>query len=260
MALEQENGEIKSQLTKTQVEKEDLENKFAKIQARVDDYNAKINSLNEDVEGLKIENDIKLDVNADGTVMSNAAKSKLLATLENVDPAKLAEAKTLKDSMNLAVQYNLEKTMDTSELDEDEDIAVNINETVVMISISDKMLFNSGSYRISSKANNILQKLADVINSEESIDVMVEGHTDSRSISTEKIADNWDLSVLRATSVVRKLQHKYNVDPAKLIASGRSSYQPLVDNDTRENRSKNRRTRIILMPNIDKFFALMEAN
>ena len=89
---------------------------------------------------------------------------------------------------------------------------------------------------------------------------MVEGHTDSRNINTEKIADNWDLSVLRATSVVRTLQHKYDVDPAKLIASGRSSYQPLVDNDTRENRSKNRRTRIILMPNIDKFFALMEAN
>ena len=260
MALEQENGEIKSQLSKTRVEKEDLEHKFAKIQARVDAYNAKINSLNEDVEGLKIENDIKLDVNADGTVMSNAAKSKLLATLENVDPVKLAEAKTLKDSMNLAVQYNLEKTMDTSALDEGKDIAVNINETVVMISISDKMLFNSGSYRISSKANNILQKLADVINSEKSVDVMVEGHTDSRNINTEKIADNWDLSVLRATSVVRTLQHKYDVDPAKLIASGRSSYQPLVDNDTRENRSKNRRTRIILMPNIDKFFALMEAN
>ncbi|MFC0603725.1 OmpA/MotB family protein [Winogradskyella pulchriflava] len=259
LALEQENGEIKSELTKTQVEKEDLENKFAKIQARVDDYNAKINSLNEDVEGLKIENDIKLDVNADGTVISNKSRQKMLATLENVDPAKLAEAKTLKDSMNLAVQYNLAKTMDTSDFNEDEDIAVNINETVVMISISDKMLFNSGSYRISSKANNILQKLADVINSEESIDVMVEGHTDSRPINTEKIADNWDLSVLRATSVVRKLQNKYNVDPAKLIASGRSSYQPLVENNSSENRSKNRRTRIILMPNIDKFFALMEA-
>lgn len=260
LALEQENGEIKSQLTKTQVEKEDLENKFAKIQERVDRYNTKINSLSEDVEGLKIENDIKLDVNKDGTVMSNESKRKMLATLENVDPAKLAEAKTLKDSMNLAIQYNLEKTMNTSDLNEDEDIAVNINETVVMISISDKMLFNSGSYRISNKADHILQKLADVINSEESIDVMVEGHTDSRSINTEKIQDNWDLSVLRATSVVRKLQNKYKVDPAKLIASGRSSYQPLVDNDTRENRSKNRRTRIILMPNIDKFFALMEAN
>ena len=260
MALEQENGEIKSQLTKTQVEKEDLENKFAKIQERVDRYNEKISSLSEDVEGLKIENDVKLDVNKDGTVMSNESKRKLLATLENVDSEKLAEAKTLKDSMNLAIQYNLEKTMNSSDLDEDEDIAVNINETVVMISISDKMLFNTGSYRISNKADNILQKLADVINSEESIDVMVEGHTDSRSINTEKIKDNWDLSVLRATSVVRKLQHKYNVDPVKLIASGRSSYQPLVDNNTRENRSKNRRTRIILMPNIDKFFALMEAN
>ncbi|MEO1033438.1 OmpA/MotB family protein [Winogradskyella sp.] len=260
MALEQENGEIKSQLTKTQVEKEDLENKFAKIQERVDRYNQKINSLNEDVEGLKIENDIKLDVNADGTLMSNESKRRMLATLEKVDATKLAEAKTLKDSMNLAVQYNLEKSLETTDLNEDEDIAVNINETVVMISISDKMLFNTGSYRISSKANTILQKLADVINSEESIDVMVEGHTDSRSINTEKIKDNWDLSVLRATSVVRKLQNKYNVDPAKLIASGRSSYQPLVENNTRENRSKNRRTRIILMPNIDKFFALMEAN
>lgn len=260
VALEQENGELKSELTKTRVAKEDLEAKFAAIQARVDNYNQKIASLNEDVEGLKIENDIKLEVNADGSVMSNESKRKMRETLAKVDPAELANARTLKDSMNLAVQYNLAQAMDTSDLNEDEDIAVDINETVVMISISDKMLFNTGSYRISNKANDILQKLADVINSEESIDVMVEGHTDSRSISTEKIADNWDLSVLRATSVVRKLQNKYNVAPEKLIASGRSSYQPLVDNDTRENRSKNRRTRIILLPNIDKFFALMEAN
>jgi chemotaxis protein MotB len=89
---------------------------------------------------------------------------------------------------------------------------------------------------------------------------MVEGHTDSRSINTDKIADNWDLSVLRATSVVRKLQDQFKVAPEQLIASGRSSYQPLVDNDSNANRAKNRRTRIILMPNIDKFFALMEAN
>ncbi|MEN8887004.1 MAG: OmpA family protein [Winogradskyella sp.] len=259
IALQQENGEIKSELTKTRVEKEDLETKFAKIQSRVNDYNSKLNALNDDVEGLKIENDIKLNINADGTVISNASKRQLLATLKNVDPTKLEQAKTLKDSMNLAVQYNLEKTINTSALNEDEDIAVNINETVVMISISDKMLFNSGSYRISSKANTILQKLADVINSEASIDVMVEGHTDSRTINTDKIADNWDLSVLRATSVIRQLQNKYQVNPVQLIASGRSSYQPLVDNNTRENRSKNRRTRIILMPNIDKFFALMEA-
>ena len=165
IALQQENGEIKSELTKTRVEKEDLETKFAKIQSRVNDYNSKLNALNDDVEGLKIENDIKLNINADGTVISNASKRQLLATLKNVDPTKLEQAKTLKDSMNLAVQYNLEKTINTSVLNEDEDIAVNINETVVMISISDKMLFNSDSYRISSKANTILQKLAVVVTS-----------------------------------------------------------------------------------------------
>jgi chemotaxis protein MotB len=260
VALEEENGQIKSELTKTRVEKEELENKFAAIEARVNEYNAKIQSLNQDVEGLTVENEAKFEVNKDGTVMSGMSKQKMLETLDQVDPEKLAKAKTLKDSMNLAVQYNLSKAIDTSDLDEDEDLVVDINETVVMISIADDMLFNTGSYRVSNKADKILKKLADVINSEPSLDVMVEGHTDSRSINTAKIQDNWDLSVLRATSVVRKLQKQFKVAPEQLIASGRSSYQPLVDNDSKENRAKNRRTRIILMPNIDKFFALMEAN
>ncbi len=162
--------------------------------------------------------------------------------------------------MDLAVSYNLTKTIDTSSLNEDDDIAISIDETVVMISISDKLLFNTASYRVSNKANDILQKLADIINSEPSIDVMVEGHTDSRSINNAKVQDNWDLSVLRATSVVRKLQNEFDVSPEKLIASGRSSYSPLVDNDSRDNRSKNRRTRIVILPNINKFFALMADN
>lgn len=249
MALEQENGEIKSELQKTQVEKEDLEAKFAQIEARVDAYNAKITSLKE-------ETDSKLEVK-DGAVISKNTKVKMRQTLKNVDAEKLSQAKTLKDSMNLAVAYNLEKTISDSSMNEDDDFSVNINETVVMISIADNMLFNTGSYRLSSKADPLLQKLADVINSEESLDVMVEGHTDSRTIKTVNIADNWDLSVLRATSVVRKLQGEFNVAPEKLIAAGRSSYQPLAENDTKENRSKNRRTRIIILPNIDKFFALM---
>ncbi len=260
LALEHENGEIKSELTKTRVEKEDLEAKFDKIQARVDDYNSKISSLTNEVGVLNLENDSKISVANDGSVISNEAKESMRQTLQYIDPYKVAQAQTLKDSMNLAVSYNLQKTLDTSTINEDEDISVDINETVVMISISDKMLFNSGSYRISSKANNILQKLADVINSEPSLDVMVEGHTDSRSINTDKIKDNWDLSVLRATSVVRKLQNQYSVAPEKLIASGRSSYQPLTDNSTRSGRAKNRRTRIIILPNIDKFFALMATN
>ena len=260
VALEQEKGQLLSELTKTKVEKEDLENKFAIIEARVNEYNSKIQSLNEDVEGLTIENKAKFEVSKDGTVTSGISREKMRETLKNVDPNKLAAATTLKDSMNLAVQYNLNKAITKTDLNEDNDIVVDINETVVMISIADDMLFNTASYTVSSKADRILRKLADVINSEPSLDVMVEGHTDSRSISTDKIADNWDLSVLRATSVVRKLQNQFKVAPEQLIASGRGSSQPLVENDSNANRAKNRRTRIILMPNIDKFFAMMEAN
>ncbi|MCK0109744.1 OmpA family protein [Flavobacteriaceae bacterium S0825] len=257
VALETENGQIKSELTKTRVAKEDLETKFNAIQVRVDQYNKKINSLSELNTELSIENDAKLETIENVAVISNDTKIKMRETLKNVDPALLSQANTLKDSMNLAVSHNLTKTLDTSNLNEDEDIAISIDETVVMISISDKLLFNTASYRVSNKADAILQKLADVINSEPSIDVMVEGHTDARSINNAKVSDNWDLSVLRATSVVRKLQDQYNVAPEKLIASGRSSYQPLVDNDTKENRAKNRRTRIVILPNINKFFALM---
>ncbi|MEW4923397.1 OmpA family protein [Algibacter sp. 2305UL17-15] len=253
LALEHENGEIKSELQKTRVAKEDLEAKFDKIQTRVAAYNSKIASL-------KQENDSKLEVVENVAVMSNNTKTKMRETLKNVDATKLSKAKTLKDSMNLAVAYNLQKTINESNMNEDDDFAVNINETVVMISIADNMLFNSGSYRLSSKADTVLKKLADVINSEPSLDVMVEGHTDARTINTEFIADNWDLSVMRATSVVRKLQEKYNVAPEKLIAAGRSSYQPVAENDSRDNRAKNRRTRIIILPNIDKFFALMAEN
>lgn len=250
VALEVENGQIKSELQKTRVAKEELEAKFDAIQARVDNYNKKINSLT-------AENDAML-MNVDNVaVISNETKKAMRKTLQNVDQSKLAGAKTLKDSMNLALSYNLNKSLDNSNLNEDEDISINIDETVVMISISDKMLFNTASYRVSNKANDILQKLANVINSEPSVEVMVEGHTDARSIKTSKIADNWDLSVLRATSVVRKLIDDYGVAPEKLIASGRSSFKPLADNDTNENRAKNRRTRIVILPNLDKFFALM---
>ncbi|MCX2681724.1 OmpA family protein [Galbibacter sp. EGI 63066] len=253
VALQQENGEITSELQKTRVEKEELESKFAAIQQRVDEYNSKINSLTE-------ENDTKMVNVDDVAVISEATKREMRKTLENVDPAELSQATTLKDSMNLAVSHNLQRTMSNSSLNEDEDIAIDIDETVVMISISDKMLFNTASYRVSNKADDILSKIADVINSEPSIEVMVEGHTDPRTIHNAKVADNWDLSVLRATSVVRKLQNEYSVAPEKMIASGRSSFDPIASNETSEGKAKNRRTRIVILPNINKFFALMASN
>ncbi|MEQ8220351.1 MAG: OmpA family protein [Arenibacter sp.] len=248
VALEGDLSNTKSMLTKTQVEKEELESKVSKIEARVAEYNEKINSLQEI-------NDSQYASIGDVAVMSNNTKEKMRATLAKIDPSELAKAQTLEDSMNLAVSYNLKKSIS----DEDDDVIVDINKTVVMINISDKLLFNSGSYRVSNKANSILSKLAEVINSEPSMEVMVEGHTDSRTISTEMFQDNWDLSVKRATSIVRLLQNKYNVDPANLIAAGRSSYLPLVENDSKENMAINRRTRIVIIPNLDKFFALLDA-
>ncbi|MCM4166275.1 Peptidoglycan-associated lipoprotein [Arenibacter antarcticus] len=248
VALESDLSNTKSVLMKTQVEKEDLESKMAKIEARVTEYNQKINSLQEI-------NDTQLNTIGDVAVMSNLTKEKMRATLAKVDPSLLAQATTMEDSINLAISHNLKKSIS----DEDDDVVVDINKTVVMINISDKLLFNSGSYRVSNKAHAILGKLAEVINSEPSMEVMVEGHTDSKTISTALFQDNWDLSVKRATSIVRLLQEKYKVDPANLIAAGRSSYLPLVDNDTKENRAKNRRTRIVIIPNLDKFFALLDS-
>jgi chemotaxis protein MotB len=251
LALEQDHGELKSELTKTTVEKEELESKFSKIQQRVDSYNSKINELTED-------NNTKL-VSVEGLVISENQKVAMRESLKNVPPAYMNTGKTLKDSMNLALQFNLKSSLEN--IDEGEDIAINIEETVVMISISDKMLFNSGSYRISDKANDILQKIANLINSEESLDVMVEGHTDNKLMkNSAAVRDNWDLSVLRATAVVKKLQNDYQVAPEQLIAAGRSFYQPLVENDTKDNRATNRRTRIVILPNIDKFFAMMASN
>lgn len=247
VALEENLAQTQSQLTKTQVEKEELASKLSKIEARVAEYNAKINSLKE-------VNDSQFQIKGN-TVMSNSNKAKMEATLAKVDPAKLAQAKTMEDSVNLAISYNLKNSIS----DDSDDIDVFVDKTVVMINISDNLLFRTGSYRINDKANTVLGKLAEVINSEPSMEVMVEGHTDSRSINTAVVEDNWDLSVKRATSVVRTLQEKYNVDPTQLIAAGRSEYQPLVENTDKDSMAKNRRTRIVIIPDLDKFFALLDS-
>src|SRR5690606_22519484 len=143
----------------------------------------------------------------DGVVISENDREKMKKALANVDPTELANAKTLQDSMNLIVSYNLKKNLDTNLIaaGEEDDIAIDINETVVMITISDKLLFNSGSARVNPKANNLLKRLATVINSEPALEVMVEGHTDSQTVKPGAyIKDNWELSVQRSTAVIRK--------------------------------------------------------
>ncbi|PKP25974.1 MAG: cell envelope biogenesis protein OmpA [Bacteroidetes bacterium HGW-Bacteroidetes-2] len=250
VALETQLSNTQTTLQKTAIEKENLEKRFEIIEGRVAAYNAKINSLQES-------NNQKFERN-DVTLMNNITKDNMRKTIAKVDPDVLQNAKTIEDSINIAVSYNLKKSITNK--DDSDDVQIDIDKTVVMISISDKLLFNTGSYRVSDKANNLLQKLAEVINSEPSLEVMVEGHTDSRSISTSVLEDNWDLSVKRATSIVRLLESKYKVSPEKLIAAGRGSSIPLVENDNRDNMAKNRRTRIVIIPDLDKFFALLDSS
>ncbi|HAT66938.1 MAG TPA: cell envelope biogenesis protein OmpA, partial [Flavobacteriaceae bacterium] len=257
--LENQYNDTRSTLVKTQLEKEEIEAKYAKIEERVANYNAKIKSLSD--ANVELENtSLK---NYGNVVLSNKDKAQMKAALAKVDANELAQARTLEDSMNLIISYNLKKNLDDTFVSEGEndDISVDIDETVVMITISDKLLFNSGSYRINPKANNLLQRLADVINSEPAMEVLIEGHTDAQTVKPGAyIKDNWELSVERSTAVIRKLQDDFGVDPAKLIAAGRSSYHPLTENETKEGRSKNRRTRIVILPNLDKFLALLSAN
>ena len=165
-------------------------------------------------------------------------------------------AMTRKDSINLTLALDLKKVL--AQGIQDEDIIVDVEKTVVYISISDKLLFTSGSSNISEKAKALLSKVAEVISSKPEMDVMVEGYTDNVPMNSTTIQDNWELSTLRATSVIRVLQNDYGINPARLIAAGRSEYLPIATNDTPEGRSKNRRTRIVILPKLDQFFDVLE--
>ena len=264
VALENDLVNTRGNLQKTTLEKEALEAKFTKIEKRVDEYNGKINSLRSSNKTLsnslvQVNNEKLVFTNDKSVVISNENREKMRATLAKLPEGSLTGARTLKDSMNLAVSYRLRQSIQANEFGGDDDIDVGIDKTIVMISVADNLLFKTGSYKINPKAYDLLQNLADVINSEPSMDVMIEGHTDSRSINTATLKDNWDLSVKRSTAIVRLLQNKYNVDPSRLIASGRSSYKPLTENETKEGRARNRRTNIIILPNLNKFFALLES-
>lgn len=168
----------------------------------------------------------------------------------------IRDAMTKKDSINLALAFQLKK--DLASGIQDEDIQIDVEKTVVYISIADKLLFKSGSATVSDRAKEVLGKVATVVNGRPEMEVQVEGYTDNVPINTNCMKDNWDLSVARATSVVRILQGDFAVDPGRLIAAGRSEYVPLETNDTAEGRSTNRRTRIVILPKLEEFFEILE--
>ena len=195
------------------------------------------------------------------TTLSKSANANIAKTLQQLEQKDkyiqlVQAARTKADSINLALAINLKKVLRDGI--EDEDIEIKVDKTVVMINLSDKMLYKSGSSDLTNRANDVLQKIAAIIQSRPDYEVMVEGYTDNVPISNDILKDNWDLSVMRATSVVRSLQFNYNVDPNRLIAAGRGEYNTLAPNDTEAGRAINRRTRIIILPKLDQFYDLLD--
>lgn len=217
--------------------------------------------LNQQIQSLLKDKEQTLEYVDNLTVLSKSASENIKETLAQMGKKDeyimhVQKAMSRKDSINLALGYQLKSVLNDGF--NDQDIEVNVEKTVVYINISDKLLFKSGSATISARANEVLGKVAKVIAAQPTLEVMVEGYTDNKPISTAGIKDNWDLSVKRATSVVRVLQNDFEIAPERLVAAGRSEYKPVASNDTVEGRQKNRRTRIVLIPQLDQFFDLLE--
>jgi chemotaxis protein MotB len=221
--------------------------------------NADKASLLAQLEYLKKNNSDLINNSKELTVLTTKGAVNLEKSLESLKEkdlkiSRLQDALTKKDSVTLALVTSLKREVGI----DDPDININVEKGVVMISIADNLLFKSGSYDVNLKAKVILAKVAKVINSKPDFECMVEGHTDNLPIKNAVLLDNWDLSVKRSTSIVRVLQNDLGVNPKQLIPAGRSSFIPLVENDTEANRAKNRRTRIIIMPKIDQFYDMLE--
>lgn len=219
---------------------------------------ANLTALRDQLFDLRKTNDALISSTEQMTLLTSKGADNLEKTLESLQERdlkinRLQDAITKKDSITLAIVSSLKKSVGI----DDPDIEISVEKGVVFISIADKLLFKSGSYNVTDRANDILAKVAKVINSKPNFEAMVESHTDNKSYSKPPLVDNWDLSVKRATSIVRVLE-SLNVNPQQLIAAGRSSYVPLVDNNTVENRAKNRRTRIVVLPKIDQFYEMIE--
>ena len=227
----------------------------------------KLNSCLKDKELLQSKNEM-LTKNNEGlmtnlgnmTMLTQKGADNLERSLESLKEKDLTiknlrDAVTRRDSINLALVQSLKGVLGNLE---DEDITVQVDKGVVYVSISDKMLFSSGSYNVTPRAREVLGKVAKVVNNKPDFEFMVEGHTDNVPIKNTCIKDNWDLSVLRATAVVRILQNDFGVTASRMTAAGRGEYVPVTSNASAEGRALNRRTRIVVLPKLDQFYNMIE--
>ncbi len=225
-----------------------------------DKQTSKVISLQDELANLRANSTTMMKQLGDMSVISSTQAESIRKSLENIN-SKDSYIKNLqvemsrKDSLNMALVLNLKGVLANVD---DKDVEIKVEGSAVFISISDKMLFKSGSYEVTSGAKVVLGKVASVVKAQPDIQFMVEGHTDNKAINTGMIKDNWDLSVLRSTAIIRVLQKTYGVDPTRMIAAGRSEYISVASNDNAEGRASNRRTRIMILPQLDQFFKLME--
>ncbi|TBX65564.1 hypothetical protein EZL74_11845 [Flavobacterium silvisoli] len=244
-----------------------LEAQNKECQDLLNSTTVKLNLCLSEKEALSKQNDYLKQNNSDLinnskelTVLTTKGAQNLEKSLESLKEkdlkiSRLQDALTKKDSVTLALVTSLKSSVGIS----DPDIEINVEKGVVFISIADKLLFKSGSYTVSDRAKEVLGKVAKVINSRPTFECMVEGHTDNVPFTGNAVLlDNWDLSVKRSTAIIRVLTKDLGVKPSQLIAAGRSEFIPLVDNNTADNRAKNRRTRIVVMPKIDEFYDMIE--
>ena len=223
--------------------------------------NARVKSLEDQIVVLKSSQSNLLDQLNTASVLNKAGAESIKKSLEAINMQsgyiqELTKTMQYKDSVNLALALNLKKSLKDFD---DKDISIEVKKGVVYISLSDNMLFKSGSAVINPAAEKVLEKIASIVNDQAQLDILVEGHTDNVPISTDCYVDNWDLSTKRATSVVRTLQTKFKVDPSRMTAGGRSEFTPKSSNSNAAGRAENRRTEIIVLPKLDQFFKLLEA-
>jgi len=258
--LQTKHTALHGDLTKCNDDKAELGRQKTALENDKAGLNNQIADLNKQIDFLKQTNTTVLKQMEDLSVVSSAQAENIRKSLDNIGAKDLyiqdlQASMARKDSLNLALVMNLKGAVGNME---DQDINIKVEKGVVYIDISDKLLFKSGKYEVTSQAKTVLGKVAAVLKNQPDIEFMVEGHTDNVAYRSGVLIDNWDLSVKRATSVIRILQKEYGLDPKKMSAAGRGEYNPVVQNSSAENKAANRRTRIVILPQLDQFFQLLE--
>src|ERR1700742_3260858 len=257
-SLQNKYDSLNNAYGKLQGDLKNCNNKTAGLTQDKSNCDAKVAALEKQIGFLKDNNTQALKQLEDMSVISSSQAQSIRQSLQNLGAKdayiqSLQQALAHKDSLNMALVNNLKGAI--GDLN-DQDINIKVDKGVVYVDISDKLLFASGKYAVTARAQEVLGKGAQVLKAQPDIEFMVEGHTDNVPYRHGDLLDNWDLSVKRATAVVRILQNKYGLEPAKMAASGRAEYRPVADNGTAEGRQLNRRTRIVILPQLDQFFKL----